>query len=102
MKVKSDTLFEKFNVSGQELRVHWNIVEQVNEDEVIEYEAEEALCFALDSREVIIQKIIASKYSLADELAAINNQVEKPEEYTAYQELRVLAKSLATEYVNTR
>ena len=47
MKVKSDTLFEKFNVSGQELRVHWNIVEQVNEDEVVEYVAEEALCLAL-------------------------------------------------------
>lgn len=102
MKVKSDTLFEKFNVSGQELRVHWNIVEQVNEDEVVEYEAEEALCLALDSREVIIEKIIASKYSLSNELATINNQLEKPEQYAAYQEHRALAKQLATEYVNTR
>ncbi len=102
MKVKSDTLFEKFNVSGQELRVHWNIVEQVTEDEVIEYVAEEALCLALDSREVIIEKIIASKYSLTHELATINNQLEKPEQYTAYQEHRALAKQLATEYVNTR
>lgn len=102
MKVKSNTLFEKFNISGQELRVHWDIEEQLNLEEVIEYVAEEALCLALDSREVIIQKIIGSKYSLSDELATINNQLEKPEEYAVYQEFRTLAKQLANEYVNTR
>lgn len=102
MKVKSNTLFEKFNISGQELRVHWDIEEQLNLEEVIEYVAEEALCLALDSREVIIQKIIGSKYSLSDELATINNRLEKPEEYAVYQEFRTLAKQLANEYVNTR
>jgi hypothetical protein len=46
-------------------------------------------------RDAVIQAIIGSKFSLADEIALINNQAAKPDEYNDYQAFRVKAKSLA-------
>jgi hypothetical protein len=50
------------------------------------------------TREVVIQAVIGTRFSLADEIALINNQVTKPDEYAAYQAFRAKAKTLADEF----
>jgi len=64
------------------------------------WEANEALCLKTDNRSALIQKIIGSVYSVADEIATINNAETKPEEYAEYQAFRVQAKALADGWLN--
>ncbi|MDX1408411.1 MAG: hypothetical protein R3330_09765, partial [Saprospiraceae bacterium] len=54
--------------------------------------AEEALCRVSDTRNVLIEKIMASQYTTGAELAAINNGGE---DYEVYQAFRAQAKALA-------
>ncbi len=100
MKVSAGRQFETYEVSGQELRIHWNIVEKTQQEmdgsTVTFWEADEALCSRFDDRATLIQKIIGSVYSIADEIATINNQLSKPDEYAAYQAFRTQAKQLAS------
>lgn len=99
MKTSAGREFETYEVSGDELRVHWNIVDKSTEESV-NWEADEALCFVYDTRASLISKIIRSVYSLDDEFALINNKEDKPDEYQAFQAFRVLAKQLADGWLN--
>jgi hypothetical protein len=104
MKTQAGYEIQPYEVSGKELRIHWNIQEVTKEDMEGEtytvWEANEALCLKTDNRSALIQKIIGSVYSVADEIATINNAESKPEEYAEYQTFRAQAKALADGWLN--
>jgi hypothetical protein len=99
MKTQASYEIEPYEVSGYELRIRWDIEEKTKEDmdgeSVVYWQASEALCNKLDDRSTLIQKIIGSVYSVADEIATINNKDTKPQEYADYQAFRAQAKALA-------
>jgi hypothetical protein len=97
MKTKAGYEFETYEVSGSELRIHWDIQEV--EDG---WEAQEALCNRYDTRNVLIEKIIGAVYSPSAEIATINNKDNKPEQYAEYQAFRTLAKALADGWLNQK
>lgn len=103
MKVQSNEQLPAYQVSGQELRIHWD-AQEITADgmdgPVTYWEQSEALCGVADSRGQIISAIIRSVYSIDDELATINNQANKPDEYAAYQAFRAQAKQLADGWIN--
>lgn len=96
---------QTYEVSGTDLRIHWNIEQRTSTDETTGethtyWFANEALCNTYDNRSLLIEKIIATEYDTGAELATINNQERKPAEYQAYQDFRVLAKELADGWLN--
>jgi hypothetical protein len=99
MKIQAGYEPQTYEVSGTELRIHWNIEQKILEDidgtTKTFWEANEALCDRNDNRNQMIEKIIGSVYSIPEEFATINNRDTKPDEYAAYQALRAQAKSLA-------
>lgn len=99
MKTYSDDKPNAYSVSGHELRIRWNVQEvqapRVDDEPRMQWEANEAVCSIFDDRSALISKIIRSVYSIDDEIATINNQATKPDEYAAYQAFRANAKSLA-------
>jgi predicted Mrr-cat superfamily restriction endonuclease len=106
MKSYAGRQFETYEASGQELRVHWNI-EQITKEGMdgqpeTQWEANEALCGVADDRATLISKIIGSVYTLADEIATINNKDSKPDEYANYQAFRTQAKALADGWIAQR
>ncbi len=97
MKTYSNEKPNVYDISGQEFRIHFDI-QEITTEEGTQWQAEEALCHINDTRNQIIEKIIATRYSVGAELAAINNQTTDPDAYAAYQAFRVLAKELADGY----
>ena len=97
MKTYSNEQPNIYDVSGHELRIHFDMQEIATEDGT-QWQAEEVLCHVKDTRNQIIEKIIATRYSVGAELATINNQTNDPDAYAAYQAFRVLAKELADGY----
>ena len=106
MKTEARYELQTYEVSGQELRIHWNVEQKTKEimdgEAVIYWEANEALCDRLDDRATLISKIIGSVYTLTDEIATINNKDSKPEEYAEYQAFRTQAKALADGWLNSK
>jgi hypothetical protein len=103
MKVYSGEQPQAYEVSGQELRIHWGIQEITKEGmdgPETQWEANEALCNKSDSRPVLIEKIIGSVYSVGAEIATINNSESDPEAYAEYQAFRTQAKALADGWLN--
>jgi hypothetical protein len=103
MKTEAGYELQTYEVSGQELRIHWNVEQKTREtdEETITYwQANEALCRKSDDRSTLISKIIGSVYSIADEIATINNKDTKPEQYAEYQAFRAQAKALADGWLN--
>lgn len=98
-KVYSQTELPVYQVSGDDLRIHWNSEQKTRTEmdgKITTYwEANEALCSIFDDRHILIEKIIGSVYTPGAEIANINNQTTKPDEYQEYQDFRALAKSLA-------
>jgi hypothetical protein len=103
MKTEAGYELQVYDVSGSELRIRWDIEQKTKEDidggSVVYWQASEALCNKLDDRSTLIQKIINSVYSVADEIATINNKEAKPQEYADYQTFRVQAKALADGWI---
>ena len=99
MKTYSNDKPLVYAVSGQELRIHWGMVEIEKEDQTI-WEANEALCSVFDSRSQIIEKIIGSVHDTGAEIALINNKDARAVDYAEYQAFRVQAKELADGWVN--
>ena len=99
MKVYSDARPDVYVVSGNNLRIHWDIKEvklpNMDDEPRTQWEAEEALCSIFDQRATLIEKIIGSVMDTGAEIAAINNRDTEPDEYAEYQAFRMLAKSLA-------
>jgi hypothetical protein len=104
VKTESNYEFQTYEVSGQELRIHWNIATKTKNDmankPVTYWEANEALCNKSDDRAALISKIIGSVYTIPDEIATINNKDSKPEDYAKYQAFRIQAKALADGWLN--
>ena len=103
--VEASYEIQTYETSGLDLRIHWNIEQRTRTDQITSntytyWYANEALCNIYDNRNQIIEKIIATEYDTGAELATINNQERKPEEYQAYQNFRVLAKELADGWIN--
>jgi len=105
MKTQAGYGIQPYEVSGHEVRIHWNIEQKTRQDmqgDIVYWEANEAVCNINDSRSSLIEKIIASVYSVSSEIATINNQVNKPQEYAEYQAFRVQAKALADGWIQAK
>jgi hypothetical protein len=93
-----------YAVSGNELRIRWNIQEvpapSIDDTPATQWEANEALCSAFDNRNQIIEKIIGSVMDTGAEIAMINNRDTRAAEYAEYQAFRAEAKALADGWVN--
>jgi hypothetical protein len=103
MKSYFDDQPSVYDVTGEELRIHWGI-EQFNVaspdgENRTQWVANEAVCSVRDSRAQIISSIIRACYSVDDEFSLINNQSDKPEKYSAYQAFRLQAKTLADGWI---
>lgn len=100
MKVFSNTQLPTYQVSGQDLRIHWDAQEvpapSIGEPRM-QWEQNEALCQVSDNYGQLVAKIIGSVYDYNAEFAAINDGGEK---YTAYQAFRTQAKALAEGWIN--
>lgn len=67
MKSTSNYEFQPIEHSGREIRFHWNIFSFVPQgdltsevqDEVLHWETDEALCLETDTREVMLEKLLA-------------------------------------------
>jgi len=103
--VEASYELQPYEVSGTDLRIHWNIELKSRTDDITSetytyWYANEALCNIYDNRSILIEKIIASEYDTGAEIATINNKDTKPDEYQAYQDFRTLAKTLADGWIN--
>ena len=101
MRTYSDTQPQTYHTIGRKLFINYDIQEETIDDmngQRTQYSYYSALCDITSSRAERIEAIIATQYSTAREIATINNQIEKPTEYAAYQDLRALAKTLADGY----
>jgi hypothetical protein len=100
MKVFSNTQLPIYQVSGQELRIHWD-AQEVSIPGIgelkIQWEQNEALCQTSDNYGQLVAKIIGSVYDYNAEFAAINDGGDK---YIAYQSFRLQAKALAHGWIN--
>ena len=97
MRTQASYEIQPYEVSGSELRVHWNIEQQTREDmdgsTVTFWQADEALCNSADNRSQLIEKIMATQYpTYGSEVAALSNGGESA---ATHQSLRVQAKTLA-------
>jgi len=100
MKTYSSEQLPTYQVSGQELRIHWDAKEvpAPGMDELsTQWEQEEALCNVFDNYGQLVAKIIGSVYDYTAEFAAINEGGEK---YAAYQAFRAQAKALAQGWID--
>lgn len=105
MKTYSAEQLPTYQVSGQELRIHWDAKEvpaPSMDEPRTQWEQNEALCDVADSRGQIISAIIRSVYSVDAEFAAINNAEDDPAEYAAFQAFRTQAKLLADGWLLAR
>lgn len=104
MKAYSNDKPEVYVVSGQELRIHWNIQEvpapSMDDEPRTQWEANEALCHVKDTRDMLIEKIIGSVHTAGAEIALINNKDVNPEAYAQYQAFRAEAKLLADGWIS--
>lgn len=104
MKVYSGDQPKVYSVSGQELRIHWDIqevqVQNMDDQTESQWVANEALCHIKDSRSALIEKIIGSVHTPGAEIALINNKDTDPDAYAEYQAFRAKAKALANGWVN--
>lgn len=100
MKVTSYTKLNTYEVDGNDLAIYWNEQEhepKENETEIY-WTYDHAQVFASDSRNVLIEKIMATRYPTAGaEVAAICNGGESAAEHEAF---RVQAKTLAKGWIN--
>jgi ATP-dependent protease HslVU (ClpYQ) peptidase subunit len=96
MKTYSSEQLPTYQVSGQELRIHWD-AKEVPVGEATQWEQEEALCNVSDSYGLLVAKIIGSVYDHNAEFAAINDGGEK---YATYQAFRTQAKALAQGWID--
>lgn len=100
MKTYSSEQLPTYQVSGQELRIHWDAKEVPApgmDETATQWVQEEALCGVSDSYGQLVSKIIGAVYDHNAELAAINDGGEK---YAAYQAFRTQAKALAKGWVD--
>lgn len=97
-----ERITNEFSVNGKELRIRWNekVHERtdINDEKETFYEYNEAVCTVFDTRDVLIEKIIGSLYTQAEETALINNQTVNHQEYNEYQYNRMIAKNLADKW----
>lgn len=66
MKSNSNYEFQPVEHSGKEIRFHWNIFSFIPQtdligevrDSVLHWETDEALCLEIDTREVMLEKLL--------------------------------------------
>jgi hypothetical protein len=101
MKTYSSEQLPTYQVSGQELRIHWDAKEVPvfgMDEPQTQWEQQEALCNVSDSRASLIEKIMATKYpTYGAEVAALCNGGDDAAQHEAF---RAQAKSLADGWIN--
>jgi cobalamin biosynthesis protein CobT len=100
MKVTSYTKLNTYEVDGNDLAIYWDEQEhEPKEDETeVYWTYDHAQAFASDSRNVLIEKIMATKYpTYGAEVAAICNGGDSAAKHEAF---RAEAKTLADGWVN--
>jgi hypothetical protein len=59
MKTQSNHEYQPFEVSGREVRFHWNVeLLDKPEEEIASWQADEALALLSDSPQVMLQKLL--------------------------------------------
>lgn len=104
MKTHSNVSPETFVVSNGNLTINHSVTSYQKTDimtdtSYTEYEYYAATVPVDATRSMIIEAIIGSKMTAGAEVAIINNQTTRPEDYESYQEFRTMAKSLADEWL---
>jgi hypothetical protein len=98
MKTYSGEQLPKFQVSGTELRIHWD-AKEVESPNGTQWEQEEAVCHVQDPYGTLVAKIIGAVYDHNAEFAAINDGGEQKDDYMAF---RLVAKQLAKDYIDSK
>lgn len=101
MKTHASEPLSKIEIIGDLIRIHLNEIAAVKEDYTDHCYDTVTVSIEAD-RGGIIEAIIGRFYSQGMELSLINNRDAKPAEYTAYQEFRAFAKTLADEVIAFR
>ena len=102
--VNADRELPVYQVIGDKLRIHWDhqevTVPAMDDDSepTTQWQCQEAVVKKTANRAEIIEAIIATKYSLTEEIATINNGGA---EYDEYQSFRQFAKDKADEWLSS-
>lgn len=103
MKTQTDSILPTYQVLGQVLRINFDQQEVTQNDMQgnphTSYEYTTAISEPSATRAMLIEAVIGSRYSPADETAIINNQVSNPIDYADYQFFRVQAKAMADSWL---
>lgn len=95
MKTQSTKQLPTYERVGQYYRIHFNeTIDQTEEGDTL-YSYDTAKVSVLATRSQRIEALMATRYSIAEEIATINNKDEHPDEYQAYQDFRDLCKQIA-------
>lgn len=99
MLTQTDNKLETYQTFGDKLHVNFDETEitisNLDGTKRPAYEYTTAVSTVYANRDQLIEDIIRSKYALSSELAVMNNQVDRPENYAEFQAFRNQAKSLA-------
>ena len=98
MKTHSKNLPARILYIGrQQHHINYGLSTSINEDGTTDYNYETALINGDATHDMIVQSIIADKYSFEAELALINNYNtdKQVDEYMQYMQFRLLAKWIA-------
>lgn len=102
MKTHTDSILPTYQILGPALRINFDeqsvVVDHMGQTHTA-YEYQTAVVELGASRSMIIEAIIACKYSTGAEIATINNAATDPKAYDRYQAFRVQAKALADGYL---
>lgn len=103
MKTQTDNILPTYQVLGQVLRINYDEREVTKDDMQgnphTSYEYTTAISEPAATRAMLIDAIIGSKYSTADEVAIINNKTFNPTEHVDYQFFRTQAKAMADSWL---
>lgn len=102
MITQSDNSLPIYSILGDKLYINFderlNTVKNMDGTEHTSYVYNSCISSIYTSRDGLISNIIRSKYTIDDEIALINNEVDKPEDYSEYQAFRAQAKVLADDW----
>lgn len=95
MKTQSPSALPTYERVGQKYRIHINETVIQNEEGESFYMYDTCCVPLLATRSQRIEALIATKYTVTEEIATINNRHEKPDEYQKYQDFRGYCKQVA-------
>lgn len=104
MITQTDNKLNTYEVYGTKLHINFDekeiTIKDMDNKERIAYEYTTASSLIYEGRDKLIEDIIRSRYSLSGELAVMNNQTDRKEDFAEFQLFRIKAKQLADGWIN--